>query len=121
MTCFPSTGVARTPYSKEGHQLKAAHIGRFMPLERARHRHRLARALGRVGCRVPETAAIIRLPGLETTMRDESKMPAALMVRGFRSVLRVKQLDPIANLLLSDRHRPAVEGLLRQANQTAPN
>jgi hypothetical protein len=110
---FSVTGVGLTPFSKAGFFFKGPHIDGHMLLQRARHRRRVGEVLAAVGCRVPAVAAIITAPGLKHTTRDGSRMPAALLVRGFRCVLRVKQLDPVANLLMSGPlwHIPVQEQL----------
>jgi hypothetical protein len=98
---FSVTGVGLTPFSRGGFFFSGPHIDGHMPLVRALHRRRLTDALREAGCRVPVVAAIAVAPGLEHTMPDRMRLPAALMVRGFRCVLRVKQLDPLANILMS--------------------
>jgi len=122
---FTTLGIGLTPYSRNGYAMVGPYVDGLTSLRRARHRHRCAEHLNRIGCRTARTGAIITLPGLETTMPDETKSPAALMVRGFRTLFRVKQLDPCAGLLLSSQHRPLIltwlmnsddETLLRAAN-----
>lgn len=103
---FSVLGVGLTPYSAHGYAMVGPYVDGLTSINRAVHRQRCAERLAEAGCRVAETVAIIRLPGLETTMPDETKAPAALIVRGFRCVLRVKQLDPLASLFLSVQHRP---------------
>jgi len=100
---FSVTGVGLTPFSSTGFYFEGPQIDGHMRLERARHRRRVGDVLAAAGCRVPAVAAIITAPELKHTLSDESQVPAALIVRGFRSVLRVKQLDPVANLLMSGR------------------
>lgn len=98
---FSVTGAGLTPFSRAGFFFTGPQIDGHLLLSRARHRHRIGDVLAAAGCRVPAVAAIITAPELKHTMRDGSRMPGALLVRGFRSVLRVKQLDPVANLLMS--------------------
>jgi hypothetical protein len=98
---FSVTGVGLTPFSRDGFFFKGPHIDGHLLLKRARHRRRVGEVLATAGCRVPVVAAIVTAPELKHTMPDGSQLPAALIVRGFRSVLRVKQLDPVANLLMS--------------------
>jgi hypothetical protein len=98
---FSVTGVGLTPFSKDGFFFQGPQIDGRLPLKRARHRRRVGDVLAAAGCRVPAVAAIVTSPELKHTMRDGSQLPGALIVRGFRNVLRVKQLDPVANLLMS--------------------
>jgi hypothetical protein len=112
---FSVTGVGLTPFSKDGFFLRGAHIDGRLPATRAHHRQRLAEALDQAGCRVPAVAAIITAPQLQHCWPDRTMGPAVLLVRGFRTVLRVKQLDPLANLMMSGPafSRP-IQELLRQ-------
>jgi hypothetical protein len=103
---FSVLGIGLTPYSEHGYAMVGPYVDGLTSAQRAAHRHKCAERLEAAGCRVAKTVAIIALPGLETTMPDETNAPAALIVRGFRSVLRVKQLDPLACLFMSTRHRP---------------
>jgi hypothetical protein len=113
---FSVTGVGLTPFSRDGFFFKGPHIDGRLLLDRARHRHRVGEVLAAAGCRVPAVAAIVTAPELEHTMPDGSRQAAALIVRGFRSVLRVKQLDPVANLLMSGpRWSEPVQSRLRDA------
>jgi hypothetical protein len=98
---FSVTGVGLTPFSKGGFFFKGPHIDGRLLLKRARHRRRVGDVLAAAGCRVPAVAAIVTSPELKHTMLDASQLPGALIVRGFRNVFRVKQLDPVANLLMS--------------------
>lgn len=112
MRDFSVTGVGLTPFSRDGFFFRGPHVDGHMPAIRARHRHRLAELLADAGCRVPAVAAIVAAPGLTHTMPDHTRQPAALMVRGFRFVLRVKQLDPLANVLMSAGAWQPVQQLL---------
>lgn len=98
---FSVTGAGLTPFSRAGFFFTGPQIDGHLLLSRARHRRRIGDVLAAAGCRVPAVAAIVTAPELKHTMPDGSRMPGALLVRGFRSVLRVKQLDPVANLLMS--------------------
>ena len=111
---FSVTGAGLTPFSKDGFFFRGPHIDGHMPLMRALHRQRLGEVLGEAGCRVPAVAAIVAAPELEHTMPDRSRLPGALLVRGFRTVLRVKQLDPLANPLMSSPALPGLQRLLAQ-------
>jgi len=112
ITVFSALGIGLTPYSEEGFFLKGPDIDGLCSLKKARHRQRIAEKLADAGCRVPKTAAIISLPGLEKTWPDGRKEPAAIMVRGFRISLRIQHLDPFHGFLLSDRYRPLVAAFL---------
>jgi hypothetical protein len=98
---FSVSGAGRSPYCKDGYLLPGSVADGNMPSIRAWHRHQMAVRLAAAGVRVPRTVAIIDLLGREHRMSDGTKVPAALLVRGFRTVLRVKQLDPLANLMMS--------------------
>jgi hypothetical protein len=110
---FSVTGAGLTPFSTGGYFFRGPHIDGHMPMIRATHRLRLGNVLQEAGCRVPAVAAIIASPELEHTMPDHSRLPAALLVRGFRTILRVKQLDPLANVLMSTGAWTYVQQLLR--------
>lgn len=125
-TDFSVLGVGLTPYSAGGYAMVGPYVDGKTSVNRAVHRFGCSERLEEAGCRVAKTLAIIRLPGLETTMPDETKAPAALIVRGFRSILRVKQLDPLASLFLSVQHRPQLLSFLLDprwevAQQPGPN
>lgn len=98
---FSVSGAGRSPYCTAGYLLADAISDGNMSSVRARHRHQMAVRLDAAGVRVPRTAAIIDLPGREHRMPDGTQVPAAMLIRGFRTILRVKQLDPLANLMLS--------------------
>ena len=115
LTDFSVLGVGLTPYSRDGFALTGPHVDGLTSLKRALHRHRNSERLHEAGCRVVRTAAIITLAGVQTTMPDETQEPAALIARGFRSVFRVKQLDPVACLYDSLKHRPQVLTFLMES------
>ena len=98
---FSVSGAGQSPYCAAGYLLADAITDGNMSSVRARHRHQMAVRLAAAGVRVPRTAAIIDLPGRDHRMPDGTQVPAAMLIRGFRTVLRVKQLDPLANLMLS--------------------
>jgi len=98
---FTVTGAGLTQYSRRGYFFEGPHIDGRLAVGRAWHRHRLSERLARAGCRVPRTAAIITAAELTHIRPDGTREPGSLLVRGFRSVLRVKQLDPLANVLMS--------------------
>jgi hypothetical protein len=108
-------GIGLTPYSDRGYAMTGPHVDGLTSLLRARLRHRTADRLAAAGCRTARTTAVITLPGLGTTMPDHTLEPAALVVRAFRCVLRVKQLDPLATPFLSPQHRPLLWEFLSDA------
>lgn len=115
---FSVTGAGLTPFSRAGFFFTGPQIDGHLLLSQARHRHWIGDELAAAGCRVPAVAAIVTAPELKHTMPDGSRMPGALLVRGFRSVLRVKQLDPVANLLMSGpTWSEPVQGQLRGARR----
>lgn len=109
---FSVLGAGLTPYSRSGFILTGPDVDGLCSLKKAHHRRRIADRLESAGCRVPASAAIISLPGLEKTWNTGAREPAALLVRGFRTILRVQQLDPLHGFLHSDRHRPLVTAFL---------
>ena len=110
---FSVTGAGRTPYSAGGLRNIGNHDDGYVPLVRARHRHRMSRMIAAEGGRVPRTGAIITLREHCRHEANGEEIPVALLVRGFRNVLRVKQLDPIANLMLSRSRWDAIQAKLR--------
>jgi hypothetical protein len=116
---FSVTGVGTTQYSSGGF----VDIGRAADgqaaLARAEHRRQCEERLDEAGCRVARTVAIVRLPGLKIAMPDGQSSESALIVRGFRCVLRVKQLDPLASFYHSVQHEPLVASFLSH-NQLLP-
>jgi hypothetical protein len=111
---FSTTGIGLTPYSRGGFVSAGSPITGRAALSRAFHRKRSAEFLETSGCRVPPVFAIITLPGEVVRMPDGSESPAALIVRGFRCVLRVKQLDPIASFYHSPQHAAGLLGFLNE-------
>jgi hypothetical protein len=110
---FSVTGAGRTPYSAGGLRDIGNHDDGYVPLVRAHHRHRMSRMIAAEGGRVPRTGAIIILREHSRHEANGEEIPVALLVRGFRNVLRVKQLDPIANLMLSRSRWDAIQAMLR--------
>jgi hypothetical protein len=108
---FSATGTGRTPYSAGG--LVVGRDDGYVPVVRAHHRHRLSLIIEQAGGRATRTGAIVRLRSHCRRERNGEEIPVALLIRGFRSVLRVKQLDPIASLMQSRRHVDSVQQQLR--------
>jgi hypothetical protein len=98
---FSASGAGPSPYCRAGYLLPNAITDGNMAAVRAWHRHHMAVRLDAAGIRVPRTAAIIDLPGRQHRMPDGVQVPAAMLIRGFRTVVRVKQLDPLADLMMS--------------------
>lgn len=109
---YSALGIGATAYSGGGFYLTGQHIDGLNSLRRASHRAKMARRLAAADCRVPAPAAVIALPGLRNIMPDGRVVPAGILVRGFRCVLRVHQLDPLAPFLNSHRHRELVSDYL---------
>jgi hypothetical protein len=110
---FSVTGAGPTPYSAQGLLNIGNHEDGYVPLVRARHRHRMSQMLSSVGSRVPRTGALIILRNHHRREPDGRTSSVALLVRGFRNVLRVKQLDPIANLMISRSRWAGIQAQLR--------
>jgi len=109
---FSVTGVGLTPYSRGGFVDPGSPITGRAALSRAVHRKRCAARLEAEGCRAAPVFAIINLPGAEIRMPDAASSAAALVVRGFRCVLRIKQLDPVACFYHSLQHGAGLAGYL---------
>jgi hypothetical protein len=112
---FSVTGIGLTPYSKNGFMEMGSPVTGRAALARAFHRKRCAQRLEEIGCRTAPVLAIIRLPELWVTMPDGSKSPAALIIRGFRTAIRIKQLDPIASFYHSRQHAAGLLSFLHDA------
>ena len=104
---FSVTGIGLTPYSEGGFVDMGARPTGRAAITRAFHRKRCAQRLEEFGCRTTPVFAIIRLPDLTVSMPDGRESPAALIVRGFRMAIRVKQLDPVACFYHSHQHAAA--------------
>jgi hypothetical protein len=101
---FLLTGIGLTPYSARGF----VNIGRMLDgrlsLIRARHRTTCARLLADLGCHTSLSVATLSLAQPPIEMPDGTQSSAVILCRAFRSLVRVKQLDPIACVLHSPRH-----------------
>jgi hypothetical protein len=105
---FTMLGVGLTPYSADGFVDVGRTIDGKAALVRAVHRQACANMLEDAGCRAGKVAAILELEGDGVEMLDGSRSPAALVLRGFRSVLRVRQVDPVASFYNSTRYSSLV-------------
>jgi hypothetical protein len=117
---FSALGVGTTPFAVGGY----ANVGRLIDgkagLKRGWHRRKCAARLEEAGCRAGEVVALIALPNNVINVPHASDIPAGIVVRGFRCVLRVKQLDPIAHFLHSHRYTPAAHALMLHPFWDAP-
>lgn len=121
-TDFSASGIGLTPYSARGFVDIGRHLDGRIALKRAEHRRRVADRLEALGCRASRVVAIVEVPPLRVTMLDGSYSPAVVMVRAFRCVLRVKQLDPVGSFYHSVQHGATLGALLleeatREANR----
>jgi len=113
---FSVTGGGVTPYSRAGFVSVGRSIDGRAALKRALHRKNCAERLEEAGARASRVLGIVRLPEEPIVMPDGTTSPAVLIVRGFRSVLRVKQLDPIACFYHSFQHGPLVSSFLADSH-----
>jgi hypothetical protein len=93
---FNVIGIGLTPYSRGGYVNVGRKIDGKVALLRGLRRKRCAERLERIGCRAAPVLAIFRLRDDFIALGDRQRLEAALVVRGFRSVFRIKQLDPVA-------------------------
>jgi hypothetical protein len=112
---FSVIGGGLTPYSRGGYINVGRPIDGKVSLGRALHRKQCADRLAKVGCRVAPVVAIIELKDNHILLYDGGHLPVALVVRAFRSVLRVRQLDPVACLYHSEQARPNLAAFLMDA------
>jgi len=93
-----------------------ANVGRLIDgmagRDRGQHRRRCAELLEAEGCRAGQVVAVIELPGSIIRVPHAPEIQAAVMVRGFRCLFRVKQLDPIGHFLHSEEYRAAAHELM---------
>jgi hypothetical protein len=111
---FTASGIGLTQYSVGGYVAVGRTVDGQVALKRAHHRRRNAERLEAAGCRASRVVAIIELPNQWVTMLDGSQSPAVVMVRAFRSVLRVKQLDPVAGFYHGEQHAARIAALLME-------
>jgi hypothetical protein len=109
---FAVTGGGLTPYSVHGFVSVGSPITGRAALIRLLHRQHCALRLERCGLRTAHVLLIAALPGESAPLPDGSSTPAGLALRGFRSVLRVRQLDPVAAYYQSIQHAPLVSSAL---------
>ncbi|MBS0558894.1 MAG: hypothetical protein JSR21_02460 [Proteobacteria bacterium] len=109
---FTAVGVGRTPYSEGGFVDVGRAIDGLAALCRARHRRACAERLEAGGCRAAPVLAIATLHDDWIDVPGIGRLQAAIAVRGFRCVLRVKQLDPIAGFYHSVQYAPLAHDFL---------
>lgn len=101
---FLLTGTGLTPYSTLGFVNIGRKLDGRLSLVRARHRTACARRLNEIGCRASLSVATIALAQPPIEMPDGTRSDPVILCRAFRSLVRVKQLDPLACVLHSPRH-----------------
>ncbi|MBJ7311455.1 hypothetical protein H7U20_14810 [Rugamonas sp. CCM 8940] len=101
---FLLTGTGLTPYGAAGFVNVGRRLDGRLSLTRALYRKDCAERLSDAGCRTSLAVATLKLPGRPIDMPDGSVSAPAVLLRAFRSLVRVKQLDPIACALHSARH-----------------
>jgi hypothetical protein len=109
---FTALGVGLTPYSRGGFVDVGRAIDGLAALCRGRHRRTCAERLEAAGCRAGAVAAIATLADDTIAVPGVGRIQAAIVVRGFRCVLRVKQLDPIGCFYHSIQHAPLAHDFL---------
>jgi hypothetical protein len=109
---FTALGVGLTPYSRDGFVDVGRAIDGLAALCRGRHRRTCAERLEAAGCRAGAVAAIATLADDTIDVPGVGRIRAAIVVRGFRCVLRVKQLDPIGCFYHSIQHAPLAHDFL---------
>jgi len=117
---FTALGAGITPYATDGY----ANVGRLIDgmagRDRGQHRRRCAELLEAEGCRAGQVVAVIELPGSIIKVSHAPDIQAAIMVRGFRCLFRVKQLDPVGHFLHSEEYTAAAHELMLHPFWNAP-
>jgi hypothetical protein len=109
---FSIIGGGLTPYARGGYVDVGRPIDGKVAIGRAWHRKRCADRLEEVGSRTAPVVAIIALKADHIELPNGERPLASLLVRGFRSVLRIKQLDPVACLYHGFQARPKLVSFL---------
>jgi hypothetical protein len=113
---FAITGAGLTPYSVGGYMNASTAITGRAAMQRLRHRLRCGAQLEGIGGRTSPVLALMRFPGETALLPDGSATEAGVALRGFRSVLRVRSLDPAAVFYQSVQHAPLMgEAILQRA------
>lgn len=118
---FTALGAGVTPYASGGY----ANVGRLIDgmagRDRGQHRRRCAELLEAEGCRAGQVVAVIEIPGAIIRVPHAPEIQAAVMVRGFRCLFRVKQLDPVGHFLHSEEYRAAAHELMMHPFWSPPS
>jgi hypothetical protein len=109
---FTVLGVGVTPYSEGGFVEVGRKIDGKATVRRGWHRLRSADRLEDAGCRAGRVLAMYEVPGEGVQMLDGTVSPEALILRGFRSTYRIKNLDPLICSLHSTQHTPLVHAYI---------
>ncbi|WP_186774416.1 protein adenylyltransferase SelO family protein [Chitinophaga pinensis] len=109
---FSATGIGLTPYSVNGFVAVGRNPDGKVAVIRAEHRKNLADKLNAIGCRACKVVAIIEMEGEQVQMMDGTFSGRAIMIRAFRNVLRVKQIDPIAGFYHSLQHSARISSMI---------
>ena len=112
---FTALGVGITPYAEGGYVNVGRRIDGKAGLDRSVHRKDCAARLEAAGCRAGAVVAVIGLAESAIDLEHAQSIPAGIAVRGFRCVMRVKQLDPIVAFLHSHQHAPAAHDAMMHA------
>jgi hypothetical protein len=117
---FSALGAGVTPYASGGY----ANVGRLIDgmagRDRGLHRRNCAARLEEAGCRAGQVVAVIGLRDSVIRVSHAPEIEAAVVVRGMRCVLRVKQLDPVGHFLHSQQYTPAAHELMLHPYWDAP-
>ena len=108
------TGGGLTSYSVGGFVFIGQPINGRSALVRLEHRRYCAERLEALGCRTAPVVALFELPGERAPLPGGTDSAAGLAVRGFRCVLRVRQLDPVASFYQSLQHSALIAPALLQ-------
>jgi hypothetical protein len=109
---FSALGVGVTPYASGGYANVGRAIDGMAGRDRGLHRRDCAARLEAAGCRSGQVVAVIGLRDGALRLAHAPEIEPAIVVRGFRCVLRVKQLDPVGHFLHSRQHTPAAHALM---------
>jgi hypothetical protein len=117
---FSALGVGVTPYASGGYVNVGRLIDGMAGLDRGLHRRDCAARLEAEGCRAGQVVAVIGLRDSVIRVPHAPEIKAAIMIRGFRCALRVKQLDPVGHFLHSQQYTPAAHALMLHPFWDAP-
>jgi hypothetical protein len=109
---FSALGAGVTPYASGGYVNVGRLIDGMAGRDRGLHRRDCAARLEAAGCRAGQVVAVIGLRDDVIRVPHAPEIATAIMVRGFRCLLRVKQLDPVGHFLHSQQYTPAAHALM---------